>query len=369
VVVRDGAEVLPPGTPLAEPDPEVVRTFAATSPLLLLQCGESGFYGAWDTLLTAARKLASDGVALVFVGDGAQRAEIEAAAAGAGNIRFLDFFPAAKIPSVLAAADAHIINRETRAGRRGRAQQNVRNPGGGKNRSSRSRRKKRMLVTLGMRAGSRFLADPDKPRMWFRCSLRSRRRAKTEIHGEAARAASPDYDRVKELQNLWKFSITSRPLNHTRRTCQRDARETYWTGKKVFVTGGASFIGSTLTDQLLTRGVAKVSHCRRSDQRPHQQHSAASRQRQRLIFMQGDLREPGVTRDAMQGMDICLSSAADHGGRGYVDLHQAGPASNFFLDGLVFAEALKAKVKKVVFASSGCVYRIFCSPTRSKNFI
>ena len=34
--------------------------------------------------------------------------------------------------------------------------------------------------------------------------------------------------------------------------------ETFWTGKTVFVTGGASFIGSTLTDQLLARGAAKV---------------------------------------------------------------------------------------------------------------
>jgi nucleoside-diphosphate-sugar epimerase len=34
--------------------------------------------------------------------------------------------------------------------------------------------------------------------------------------------------------------------------------ETFWTGKTVFVTGGASFIGSTLMDQLLARGVAKV---------------------------------------------------------------------------------------------------------------
>src|SRR5215469_13674769 len=48
-----------------------------------------------------------------------------------------------------------------------------------------------------------------------------------------------------------------------------------------------------------------------------------------------------------------------HGGRGYVDLHQAGPASNFFLDGLIFAEALRGKAKKVVFASSGCVYPNF----------
>jgi len=35
------------------------------------------------------------------------------------------------------------------------------------------------------------------------------------------------------------------------------AAETFWTGKLVLVTGGASFIGSTLTDQLLARG-AKV---------------------------------------------------------------------------------------------------------------
>jgi nucleoside-diphosphate-sugar epimerase len=39
-----------------------------------------------------------------------------------------------------------------------------------------------------------------------------------------------------------------------------------------------------------------------------------------------------------------------------VDLHQAGPASNLFLDGVVFWEAHKAGVDKVVFASSGCVY-------------
>jgi nucleoside-diphosphate-sugar epimerase len=59
--------------------------------------------------------------------------------------------------------------------------------------------------------------------------------------------------------------------------------------------------------------------------------------------------------------------AADHGGRGYVDLHQAGPASNFFLDGLIFWEALKAKVQKVVFASSGCVYPNFLQSDVNKE--
>ena len=76
----------------------------------------------------------------------------------------------------------------------------------------------------------------------------------------------------------------------------------------------------------------------------------------RITFTEADLREPGVTRVAMKGIEVVFHLAADHGGRGYVDLHQAGPASNLFLDGLVFWEAVKAGVEKVVYASSGCVY-------------
>ena len=76
----------------------------------------------------------------------------------------------------------------------------------------------------------------------------------------------------------------------------------------------------------------------------------------RVTFVEADLREPGVTRSAMNGIEVVFHLAADHGGRGYVDLHQAGPASNLFLDGLVFWEAVKAGVDKVVYASSGCVY-------------
>lgn len=76
----------------------------------------------------------------------------------------------------------------------------------------------------------------------------------------------------------------------------------------------------------------------------------------RVSFTEADLREPGVTRAAMKGIQTVFHLAADHGGRGYVDLHQAGPASNLFLDGLVFWEAVRAGVEKIVYASSGCVY-------------
>ncbi|MGB9467396.1 MAG: NAD-dependent epimerase/dehydratase family protein [Candidatus Acidiferrum sp.] len=141
--------------------------------------------------------------------------------------------------------------------------------------------------------------------------------------------------------------------------------ETFWTGKLVLVTGGASFIGSTLTDHLLARGAkVRIVDDLTSGHRDNIKEHVASG---KIEFIHADLREPGVTRSAMQGVDTIFHLAADHGGRGYVDLHQAGPASNFFLDGLVFAEALRAKVKKVVFASSGCVYPNFLQSDVNKE--
>jgi nucleoside-diphosphate-sugar epimerase len=63
-----------------------------------------------------------------------------------------------------------------------------------------------------------------------------------------------------------------------------------------------------------------------------------------------------VAEKAVAEMSVVFHLAADHGGRGYVDLHQAACASNLMLDGVLFKTALDARVDKVVFASSGCVY-------------
>jgi nucleoside-diphosphate-sugar epimerase len=139
----------------------------------------------------------------------------------------------------------------------------------------------------------------------------------------------------------------------------------YWSGRRVMITGGSSFIGSAIADRLIARGakvraVDDLSSGRLENIRGHIDSG-------KIEFVQADLREPGVTREAVQGIDTVFHLAADHGGRGYVDLHQAGPASNFFLDGLVFAEALKARVRKVVFASSGCVYPNFLQADVSKE--
>jgi glycosyltransferase involved in cell wall biosynthesis len=202
VVVRDGAEILPPGTPFLAPDAEVVRAIRGNFSFVLLHAGNLGFYGAWSTLITAARNLASDGVGLVFVGDGAQRAEIEAAAVGASNIRFLDFFPASKIPSVLAAADAHVITVK-------RGLEGVVVPSkmygilaAGKPIVAVAPAETD-AVSIGVRRGFAVSADPDKP-----AEVVSTVRGlvgdpqKMIAMGQAARAAAPDYDRVKELQKF-----------------------------------------------------------------------------------------------------------------------------------------------------------------------
>jgi nucleoside-diphosphate-sugar epimerase len=73
-------------------------------------------------------------------------------------------------------------------------------------------------------------------------------------------------------------------------------------------------------------------------------------------FIEADLNDPNVAERSVKGTNLVFHLAADHGGRGYVDLHQVACATNFVLDGLVFKACLKAGVDKVVYASSGCVY-------------
>ena len=130
-----------------------------------------------------------------------------------------------------------------------------------------------------------------------------------------------------------------------------------WKGKQVLVTGGASFIGSHLTDALVDLGaqVRVVDNLSSGKLENIQDHIDEGR----IEFVKADLLEPGMAQRAVDGMDIVFHLAADHGGRGYVDLHQAACATNLALDGMVFNACYKAGVEKVVYASSGCVYPNF----------
>jgi colanic acid biosynthesis glycosyl transferase WcaI len=106
IVVRDGARM---AAAVSNGDHPVTREVRSGFRFVLLHAGNLGFYGAWETVVRAARMLNGDGVGFVFVGDGAMRSHIESSARGCKAIRFLPFHPADQVPQVLAAGDMHLV--------------------------------------------------------------------------------------------------------------------------------------------------------------------------------------------------------------------------------------------------------------------
>jgi UDP-glucose 4-epimerase len=127
-----------------------------------------------------------------------------------------------------------------------------------------------------------------------------------------------------------------------------------WFGKKVLVTGGASFIGSHLVDRLLERGaIVRVADDLSSGRLDNLRDSIAH-----IEFVRGDLKDRCFADSVTKGMEVVFHLAASHGGRGYIDTHPAECASNMALDGIVFESAFKAGVERICFASSACVYPV-----------
>jgi colanic acid biosynthesis glycosyl transferase WcaI len=200
-IVRDGTDIIPADSP-SPLDPEVIRAIRGDFRFIALHAGNLGFYGAWQTLLAAARVLSNNGVGFVFVGDGAQRAQLEAAASGSENVRFLPFFPASKILSVLAAGDIHIVTVK-------RGLEGVVVPSKMYGILAAGRPivavapAESDAATLALRQGFGVAADPDKPEELV-AALRALMNEPERISalGAAARAASFDYDRVNELRKF-----------------------------------------------------------------------------------------------------------------------------------------------------------------------
>ena len=107
VVVRDGATISNEAMP--EVNDPIVQELRCGFPFVAVHAGNLGFYGAWDTVLNAAKILSNENTAVVFVGDGASRASLEHSAKGSPNVRFLPFRPVEQVPHVMAAGDVHII--------------------------------------------------------------------------------------------------------------------------------------------------------------------------------------------------------------------------------------------------------------------
>lgn len=106
VVVRHGTS-FPAALP-EQTDP-VVKELRCGFNFVAIHAGNLGFYGAWNTLLAAAKILSNENTGLVFIGGGANREALGASAADSPNVRFLPFRPVDQIPHVMMAGDVHII--------------------------------------------------------------------------------------------------------------------------------------------------------------------------------------------------------------------------------------------------------------------
>jgi glycosyltransferase involved in cell wall biosynthesis len=196
-IVRDGVFV--PET-LPSPDNPIAREIRGDFRFVLVHAGNLGFYGAWSTLIRAARLLESEGVGLVFIGEGARKPEIEAEAAGCRAVRFLPFFPAQDLPSVLASGDLHVVT--VKCGLEGVVVPSKLYPLLAAGRPILGvARGETDVVRILTRTGCGVSADPDDPEA-VASAVRSLL-ADPERLGQMslrARAASIFYDRVKQLQ-------------------------------------------------------------------------------------------------------------------------------------------------------------------------
>ena len=123
-------------------------------------------------------------------------------------------------------------------------------------------------------------------------------------------------------------------------------------GRCILVTGGASFIGSHLSELLVGSGAkVTVADDFSSGKRRNLDTIASD-----ITLLEGDLRRPDFAADAVGGQEVIFHLAASHGGRGYIDTHPIECTNNMLLDHVVFAAAADAGVRKIVLASSACTY-------------
>ena len=126
-----------------------------------------------------------------------------------------------------------------------------------------------------------------------------------------------------------------------------------WHGVGTVVTGGASFIGSHLTDALLSLGAKVEVIDNLSSGRLENLKDARDRIDLRIL----DLHSTSTSELAkLFTGKLVFHLAAEHGGRGYVDTHPVESMFNIQIDQNVFWAAWKGGAKKVIFTSSGCVY-------------
>lgn len=137
----------------------------------------------------------------------------------------------------------------------------------------------------------------------------------------------------------------SEPLNGPSRS--------FWSARRVLVTGGTGFVGSYMVERLLDMG-AEVRVVGRSRARLH---TVLGPRAEAVAFVEGDLGRAEVADAACADRDVVLHLAAHVSGVGYNSVH---PATLLHDNGIVGLHLLDAcarhGVERVLLTSSTCVY-------------
>ena len=203
VVVRDGISA---PSELPSPDNPVSQKIRGGLKFVALHAGNLGFYGAWDTLIEAGRQLSANEndaeIGILFVGEGAQKARMVAAAANTSAVRFLPFRPASEIPFVLGAGDIHIVT--VKRGLEGVIVPSKLYP-------ILAAGKPVLVVSTPLtdaasiitRAGCGVVVDPDDP-AGVAAAIRELAAHPERVieMGRRARAIAPEYDKLNELKKF-----------------------------------------------------------------------------------------------------------------------------------------------------------------------
>jgi nucleoside-diphosphate-sugar epimerase len=127
----------------------------------------------------------------------------------------------------------------------------------------------------------------------------------------------------------------------------------YWTDRKVLVTGGAGFIGSNLVKRLVKSGaIIRVVDNLERGKLAHLSPVIGT-----IDFRQLDLRDEKSAMDTCRGIDTVFHLASKVGGIGYY-LQQPGEVmrQNILLDNRVLDAIIKNKVARYIYMSSTFVY-------------
>jgi UDP-glucose 4-epimerase len=125
-----------------------------------------------------------------------------------------------------------------------------------------------------------------------------------------------------------------------------------WADGHVLVTGGASFIGSHLVEDLVEHG----ANVRVADDFSSGKAQNLTVVKDEFEIVKGNLKRLSFAEAATDGIDTVFDLATDHGGRGYISNYPANCATNMALDNVVYEAAAQNCVARICFPSNACTY-------------